>query len=102
MPHDADQHPGSDFYLGRLLPDDRDAFRAASPDADLSHEIRLLRAILSHLAEDFSSNGRILAQMLGLLVRAVSLQSRLADGPSDLSAVLRDAARDVLEGNGDD
>lgn len=101
MPHDADQQSSSDLYLGRLLPDDRDAFRAASPDADLSLEIRLLRTILSHLAEDFPNNGRILVQMLGLLVRAVSLQTRLADGPSDLSRTLRDAARDVLEAGND-
>lgn len=93
-----DQHPGAgpllppppshDPYLTSLAPDSRACYRAASPGADLASEIRLLRAVLSTLAEDLSGNHKSITTTVLALVRALTLQQRLlgGDGCSSLAA----------------
>lgn len=100
---DVDAHPSDrapsqpDPYLDRLSPDDREAYRAASPDVDLSLEIRLIRTILSHLAANLPVNQKSMTPVLGVLVRAVSLQSKQSGAQSDLERELVEAAEKVLK-----
>lgn len=91
MPIGADQQP--DPYLDRLAPDDREAYRVASPDVDLSSEIRLMRTVLAHLADDLPANHKSITLVLGMLVRAASLHSRQSP---DRERSLLDAAEDIL------
>jgi hypothetical protein len=81
VPHDADQHPGEGetsvsslpSYLPALPPESRASYRVASPDAELSEEIRLMRTVLAHLAEDIPANHRDIVHTVGVLARVTSL-----------------------------
>ncbi len=80
MTHDADQHPGGretptphSPYLPTLSPDGRAAYQTASADGDLADEIRLMRTVLSHLADDIPANHRDIVHTVGVLARVTSL-----------------------------
>src|SRR3954449_9141264 len=78
--------PSTDPYLDALTPDSRAAYRVASPDANLSDEIRLLRAVLSSLAEDLPGNHKSITACVGVLVRALTFQARQSGGDASFAA----------------
>lgn len=82
--HNADQHPTADAQSSALLPElpreSRASQRVASPDADLSDEIRLMRTILDHLAEDIPANHRDIVHTVAVLARVTSLHAKRSHG----------------------
>jgi hypothetical protein len=86
----------SDPYLGRLAEDDQEVYQATTGDLDLTHEIRLMRTVLAHLAGDIAANRTVLASLLGALVRAVSIQASQLAGARHLEQVLVEVGERVL------
>jgi len=82
--HNADQHPTTDVHSSLPLPDplpgSRADHRVDSPDTDLSDEIRLMRTILDHLADDIPANHRDIVHTVGVLARVTSLHAKHGNG----------------------
>ena len=71
------------LYLDRVPPELREAFEAASADANLAPEIRLMRAVLSLLSQDVHANSVGMTRVLGALIRAIDSHSKQV-GSSDI------------------
>ncbi|MBV9281014.1 MAG: hypothetical protein JOZ41_13110 [Chloroflexi bacterium] len=68
-----------------------------SAEADLTEEIRLMRRMLGLLSADLPANHRSIVALLGVLIRAVTVQATKLSGGNDVELRLQEAAERALE-----
>jgi hypothetical protein len=85
-----------DLYEKALSPEDAAIYRAASSGAELEKEIRIIRVVLTRLAEDPARNHAHISRALATLCRLLQLQSKQEEGGSDVERRLLDISRSVL------
>jgi len=100
----AQPTPGEAFYASLLDGDDRAVYDRAPGDADLTGDIRLLRALIGRLCEDggMMKKEAAIRQAIGILYRLIQVQTRTAAGDGDLEGEIRGIAASFLSSAGDE
>ena len=100
----AQSTPGETFYASLLDTEDRAVYERAPGDADLTGDIRLLRALIGRLCEDggMLKKEAAIRQGIGILYRLIQVQTRAGGGDGDLEGEIRGIAASFLASDGGD